>query len=409
VTGGLATSRKTLGTAGLLAGLAAVIVLVALFTPEAASDGSGARSSSSASPGGARIVFELAQRMGWRASRRVVPLDSTVVGSPVTHVVLAPQQGLGAHEVHRLLDNVRRGGGLLFTLDGADEIADSLGIAEGRAGRFLSSYRDASCPTRRSVRERSLATLPPEVRQIVWKRPAPGPLTPIASTQSLMDRSLQVGVGFPMGKGRVAVLSTSELFGNDVVRQCSWGADLAVARALEFVRPPTEERPEIVFDEYHHGLGEHSGSVKAVGGYFAGTSSGHFLAQALVAGLLLVLAAAPRPIVPKDPERIARRSPLEHADALGHAYADVGATRTATSRLVSGLRRRTIRVTSTHAGADEQVFLDGLASRFPETAASVDILRRALRETLPARELVGVGEAIRQIEQHITTSPPPRS
>ena len=46
-------------------------------------------------------------------------------------MVLAPRGGLGGHEVHRLLENVRHGGGLIFSLDGNDELSDSLAVDAG--------------------------------------------------------------------------------------------------------------------------------------------------------------------------------------------------------------------------------------------------------------------------------------
>jgi hypothetical protein len=168
---------------------------------------------------------------------------------------------------------------------------------------------------------------------------------------------------------------------------------------------PGGEAPRLVFDEFHHGYGSHQGSLHAVVAYLSSTGSGRFLAQALLAGLLLVLARAPRPIVPREPARIARRSPLEHVDALGHAYADVDATRTATARLVSGVRRRTGRL-GTRAGGDDATFLAGIRERFPSLAASVDVVSDALGRTVSARELVAVGTALTTIEQHLLTTPP---
>jgi hypothetical protein len=46
----------------------------------------------------------------------------------------------------------------------------------------------------------------------------------------------------------------------------------------------------IAFDEFHHGYGVHGGSLRAAAGYLGRTSSGHFFAQAMVAGLILLLA-----------------------------------------------------------------------------------------------------------------------
>jgi hypothetical protein len=148
--------------------------------------------------------------------------------------------------------------------------------------------------------------------------------------------------------------------------------------------------------------------MTAITRFLARTSSGRFLAQALLAGLLLLFAFAPRPIVPKDAERIVRRSPLEHADALAHAYRDVGATKTATARLVSGVRRRIGRVVGVDARADDATFLDRVVARSPWLANDVTTVKRALRDGLPSRDFPTVGTAIASIERDLSTSPPAR-
>jgi Domain of unknown function (DUF4350) len=403
-------ARRRVGAKTILTLLGAVVVLVALLTPEAPVGNNGQRTSYSTGPAGVRMAFELASRMGWRTERRIVPMDS-IAATPTVQVVLEPNEALGAHEVHRLLDNVRRGGGLVFAIDGADEIADSLGLDLGRPGRFLSTYGDAACKTPASFRDRTLLALPPEVNQIVWRRPAPGPTTILARTHEGIQKTFTVGVGFPLGSGRIAAISSPGLFANDAVRLCGTGADIVVANAFEFVRPPGAAAPRMVFDEYHHGFGMHGGSMTAIAGYLSGTSSGRFLTQALIAGLLLVLARAPRPLPPEDPARVVRRSPLEHADALGHAYADVRATRTATARLVSGVRRRNGRTIAKPAGlaSDDAAFLDAVEQRHPALHDAVARVRHALAEPVSPRELVAVGQALNDIERRMAAPPSLRS
>jgi hypothetical protein len=386
----------------LLAALAAVVVAVALLTPEEPGKSEGGRSSYSTGPGGVGMMFELAQRTGWPAERRLTPMDS-VVRDTTVQVVIDPSVTLGAREVHRLLENVRRGGGLIFTID-AEEIAESLGVASGPPGRFISGYRDPECRDRQTLRDRALLAIPPEVHGLVWKK-APFGTTPIVTTDRRFGTAMPVASGFAMGKGRVAVVSTSAILANDAVGVCEWGADIAVARLLEYVRPEDRSRPRLVFDEFHHGFGMHGGSLTAVSRYLTRTPSGHFLAQALIAGLLLLFALAPRPLPPRDPILIARRSPLDHADALGHAYADVGATRTAVRHLVSGLRRRVGRTVAVGSGADDAAFLDAVTVRDPLLRPSVDVLRRSLAEPVPAETLLEVSEALRAIERQLSMPP----
>jgi hypothetical protein len=318
-------------------------------------------------------------------------------------VVIDPSVTLGAREVHRLLENVRGGGGLIFTID-AEEIAESLGVASGPPGRFLEGYRDPDYPNPQTFRERALLAIPPELHGLFWKK-APAGTTPIVTTDRRFGKPMPVASGFPMGKGRVAVVSTSAILANDAVGVCEWGADVAVARILEYVRPEDRSPLPLVFDEFHHGFGMHGGSLTAVTRYLTRTPSGHFFAQAIVAGLLLLLALGPRPLPPRDPIFIARRSPLDHADALGHAYADVGATRTAVQHLVSGLRRRVGRTVAVSAGADDAAFLNAVTLRNPSLANSVDVLRRALATPVPPQTLLDVSDALHAIEQQLSMPP----
>jgi hypothetical protein len=399
-----AAPGRRLRPAMVLTALAVVAVVVALLTPEAADNSGGQLSSYSVAPGGARLSFELAKRLGWSVQRRLTPLDSGVDPGTV-HAVIAPSSDLGAKEIHRLLNDVRAGAGLIIAVDDQDAIIDSLGLRIGVEPRWFGDPLDPRC--RNSPIEGAFV-LPPSVRRLAWRRPAPGPTTLLAETDRRFG-NLPIALGVHVGRGRVAVVGSADLFRNSAVETCQWGADLIVARAFEFVRPSMTARPTMLFDEYHHGFGTHPGSMTAVARYLARTSSGHVFLQALLAGLVLLLAYAPRPIVPRDPERIARRSPIEHADALGRAYEDVDATRTATAHLVWGLRRRVGRMVGVASGVSDDAFLDAVGRRHSELQASADVVSKALRGPIADREFVAVGDALIEIERHLTSSPVTRS
>ena len=394
-----ASGSQGRGTAALLVALAAVVVAVALFTPEDPGRSEGGRSSYSTGPGGIRIAYELAQRTGWRVEQRLAPLDSDARDTAV-QVVVAPQLALGAHEVHRLFENVRRGGALIVSVDGADEVTDSLGLEVGNRARFLEGANDPECRDQFALRPGLVLAIPLDLRGLVWKNKPEG-LTTIVHSQ-LPD--LPIVAGFPLGRGRVVVVSESSMLSNEAVRVCQWAADLAIARILEYVKPTSGSRA-LVFDEYHHGFGAHTSTVATIWRYLSATMSGHFLSQVLLAGLILLLAFGFRPLPPVDPVRQARRSPLEHADALAHAYADVDATRTATERLVSGLRRRAGRTVPVPTGVSHPAFLTAVVERDASLASSVQIVLRGLREPIPAAELNHVGDAIRAIEQQLLVPP----
>lgn len=383
----------------LLAGLAAVVVLVAILTPEPTNTQQGGLSVRSTAGGGARMLYELTERMGWRPRERDVPFDSTMPAS--VEAVLSPAGALSEREVHRLLDHVRAGGGLLFDATGNDELADSLGLETGRERFPIATVSAQECPPTSGVRARAEIAFPPGVHELRWRRPPPGEVTSIVIPGS--RNNVPFGIEFPLGRGRVAVLASSEVFTNDAIRRCGWGADVAVARALEYVRPGGPA-PTIEFDEFHHGFGAHPGSFTAIAMYLSKTASGRFLAEALFAGALLLLAVAPRPVPPRDSERIVRRSPLEHADALARAYSDVGATRTAMQRLVSGLRRRTARVVHAPSNIDDAEFLDIIARRVDGTDELVRGVRRALDAEATPRELVAAGDALGSLERRIDST-----
>jgi len=104
-----------------------------------------------------------------------------------------------------------------------------------------------------------------------------------------------------------------------------------------------------------------------------------------------------------------RRSPLEHAAALGRAYEDVGATRTATSTLVSGLRRRMRGIVAVPASADDAAFLAAVARRIPSLAPRVEMVNRARTSDTGKRDFASVGKALSDIEDQLQSTPSTRS
>ena len=396
----------------VLGALGIVALAVALLTPEEAGTEGRDMSTYSTGPGGAGIAFELAERMGWKVERRTAPLDTAARSSRVD-VVLAPSVALGAQEVHRLLDNVRGGGGLIVTLDGDDDLADSLGV-DGGSGAALLDAAGTNCPDDRLSAARAILTIPPDAREVEPPKVTDSAITVLLSARRPRNGAPVTGaIGFPLGAGRVVVVGSSSVFGNAALRYCRWDADLAVARMLGFVRPrdANAAHPVMVFDEYHHGYGVHGGSLSAAALYLGRTSSGHFLVQALAAGLLLLLAKAPRPLPPHDEERVQRRSPIEHADALGRAFEDVGATRTATARLLGGVRRRVGRVVASSPGASDDEFLKAVERASPSLSGAVQEVRTALEHPVSSQQFILAGTALERIERALARdeSPSPQT
>jgi hypothetical protein len=303
---------------------------------------------------------------------------------------------------------VRNGGGLVASLDGDDDLGDSLGIAGGSRAALLDAT-GTDCPDDRMSAARALLSIPPDVREVELPKNPAGEITTLLSSRARIGAPIQGAIGFPLGArgGRVVIVGSSSIFSNSAIRYCRWDADLAVARMLAYVRPANEARPAIVFDEFHHGYGVHGGSLSAAAIYLGRTSSGHFLVQALAAGLLLLLAKAPRPLPPRDEAQIPRRSPIEHADALGRAFEDVGATRTATARLLGGVRRRVGRAAGVSSGAPDEEFLKSVERLHPALSDAVRDVRSVLEHPVPSPQFILAGSALERIERALTRDESP--
>jgi hypothetical protein len=401
-----AARRLRLTPRTILTALAVATIITVIVVPQTGVAGSEADVSSyDNSPYGARLFFELAGRLGWIVERREQPL-SIMPDSTTVEVVMAPTEPVGATEVHRLLDGVRRGAGLLVVTNGSDALADSLHVGAGRAGLLTVEGGDRTCA---GVPEAPGVPLwvgsRPIIQRLVWRAP---PLSvPVifgaiaAPAARVAGTTLESGAaaGFALGRGRVVAAVDPDLFRNDAIRVCGYGLDVVDVRLLEYLGAGGQ-RWRLVFDEYHHGFGVHPGSLRAIAAYLSGTGSGRMLGEVALAGLVLLLASAPRLIVPRDPERQARRSPLEHADALANAYQDVGASRSAVQWLVGGVRRRTERRFAAGARArDEREYLAAVAARAPELHGEVERVRRALDDATPDGALADVETALRTIEQ----------
>ena len=413
--------------------IGAAILIVALLTPEETGGRSGdpRLSSQSTKPMGASVLFELANRLGWRASRRLV--DTIPAGDTTSiHLVLAPAVALTASETHELLDRVRRGGALYYVLGGSGAMADSLGLGRqpnratsvigaaelliGNSGNLVSTDAE-SCPE--DDESVMTAGLPfwfdrqTHILAIEWRGTAPAGATPLATVRALDSTTARgtaaAAVGFPLGRGRVAVVADPDLLRNDVLRVCEWGADVANVRILEYLSddaPGGGRRQQIVFDEYHQGYGDQPGTVKGIVRFLVRTSSGHLVLQLAGAGLVLLLAIGPRLLTPRAKERIERRAPLEHVDALARAYRAVGATRTATSRLVHGVRRRVEHALGARSGtASDDAFLGWAQQRVPERAEDIALVRAALDAPVSRHELEAVGQALQRLELSLTSFP----
>jgi hypothetical protein len=411
--------------------IAAAVIVVALLTPEQTGGrtGDSRLTSNSTEPQGASALYELGGRLGWRTSRRdadSIPLGDTTAVQVVLDPVITPS----AIETHQILDRVRRGAGLIFVLGGGP-LADSLGMGSrvprtgtvigvsqilvGSSGTLVSPD-SASCPDRdEGFLTAGLPFWPDRQTHILALRtkgaePAGSrTLAAVKTVSGFAGNELPAAIGFPLGRGRVVLAADPDLFRNDVLRVCRWGADIAAVRMLEYASdsaPGGGRRQRLVFDEYHQGYGDQPGTMRGIVSYLAHTPSGHLVLQLAGAGLVLLLAIGPRLLPPVAAERIERRSPLEHVEALARAYRAVGATRTATARLVHGVRRRVEQALGARSGTtSDDAFLAWALERVPARTTDVELVRLALRQSVSRRDLEIVGQALRRVETSLTSFP----
>jgi hypothetical protein len=408
-----------------LAVVLGLIIGAALLTPEAIGGRSGdpRLTTYSASPQGARLMYELAARLGWRVERWTnqgpAPADAQTVIA-----LLDPAQPLSALEAHRLLEQVRGGAGLLYVVSGNSPLNDSLHVKRTFIGGSYESTNAGTAdapaaatsvnPARaRHFDSTGSASASPAGDESEEASAECAHALPNGSVMEMQPRdtslrpSSPAAAGFPFGRGRVAVLSDPDFLRNDVLRVCKWGLDVVAVRILEFLAAGDGRRDRLVFDEYHQGFGTHPGTLRAIVVYLSRSASGHVLLQCMAAGLLLLLALGPRSLPAHDPERVERRSPLEHVSALAQAYSRVGGTRTATARLLRGLRRRAERGMPNEiarmADDRDRHFLEMLAAT-PRLAEDAALIRRALTESLDPGQFPSVGAALQRVEQSLLTA-----
>ncbi len=392
-----------------------IVVLVALLTPQPSEGRLGDQrlSISLSGPSNARVLAELSKRMGWTVVNDTTP-DIVAGSGKSIHAVLAPPIPTTASEAHTYLDAVRGGDALLLVLNARDALSDSLGVAHSPGGRMPPSVADTSgC-------ERTVDFAPPRwsdgrmnLYSLRWLRGKPadaiqfGTLVldrndslPHAATPSL---PAETAAGFSFGKGRVLVVSDPDLLRNDVIRRCQWAADVVNVRMLEWLRAGgSVPRTTIVFDEYHQGFGRRAGLSDVVFPFLFEHPVGRAVMAVVLAGLILLWALGPRPIVPPEDERIERRDPLEQVDALSHAYEQVRATRTIVARLVRGVRWRVQRAWPSLRASTDADFLGDAARRYPALAGDVAVIRRALDAPVNEKDLREIGAALHRVEDTLT-------
>ena len=111
----------------VFAALALLLVLAVLFSPGEPDRITLALSTHTGQEWGARGVYEVLQKLGFKVQQRITPLRAPL-DSAVVYAVLDPPMEPSAREVSALLGAVRRGAGLIVTPDVGSGLAESLHV-----------------------------------------------------------------------------------------------------------------------------------------------------------------------------------------------------------------------------------------------------------------------------------------
>ena len=327
-------------------------------------------------------------------------LDREMSADSVRPDSVRPDSGAGSAvdsaALHTTSDSVARAD----SADDEDANADPTAGGDSEVVKAGDADSAARRVTRRAPVAPDMAAYTRHVRAALTSvRPFPGDTTAFLSVMTIhrLTPSVRPAVlGLPLGAGRIVVLADAGIVRNALLSEEK--LVLLPERLLEWAAPSVAA--PVIFDEYHHGLGNHGNALRAVGRALFDTPVGRAGLQLLLAALVLLLALGARPIAARPRMRLERRSPLEHVGALSRAYMQKGATRLAARRLVRGIRRR-------HGAAagsgDDEAFLRRLAARHPALAPGVARLVAATKDPVSPRELTELADDIDTIERTLST------
>ena len=322
------------------------------------------RSSFRTTPDGVAALARGIERLGRPVAPRIAPLaDAGPV--PGALVLLSPQVVLSPAEVHALLERVRAGGTFIYapllfpTVYGTLQVTplmDSLGVAfrmsreeDTRDPAWhdhpLTETLPPPPPPRRVLRritERNLVERAEAERGDVRRSDADAerslpPLEELLTSGSRDDaRWIAAGL-IQLGEGRVLVLSDAASVSNGRVAE-----DPVAALVVRTLLTHTTPADTVFFDEFHQGIRGYDSTVQRWAGFLFGTPGGRTLFHVLATAFLALACAGLRfgsPMKPVAPQDRERRSPLEHASALGDLYEKADAAHTAALLLLARLAR----------------------------------------------------------------------
>lgn len=407
------TQRRRITPASILAISAVLILGFILFAPQNPPEPSPVLTSYSAGPHGARGLYDVLERLGYRVARRKTSLSSSLDTSAV-YVLLQPAIPLTVVELDSLLTAVRRGATLVFTA-GAGALTDSLGFSLQPAVGFQTINNTevvGGLPQRTRREGRSMIRqLPIPISASVEMDSASGaygvpflwlvdsPTYGAEERRPAPARAVVLGRSF--GRGHAVAVASPTLAMNQLVSDGRPAVAMVRAVAWSQHTHAGGNYAHIIFDEYHHGFGTHANILAAVRYALAYTPAGRMTLQAAAAAILLILAVGARAIPPAASVSLQRRSPLEHVGALARAYVQADAHKLGAERLVRGLRRR--HPLGVASSQPDDAYLSALRTRLPNVANDVDTIAASMAgSSLPPDGFASVGAAVAHIERTFT-------
>jgi hypothetical protein len=391
----------------LVGGFVALLVLAALLGRRTAPQPPDVRRSTYlATPQGARGLADALRALGVTVERRRYALFGIVAARRPGDVllILDPAIAMTAAEEREVADYLAAGGAVV--LAGQTGVAPRFGVAVVPLAGL--GERGDSLPVEAPA---GIGRLPAVTRVVGRGRPPVeerhGMLVPErADTLLVADNGRPVAVRFTFrGGGRALLMADGRWVENRMLQHTDAGA-LVVPWILAF------HPRRVIADEYHQGFGRSGAIFTAALGWLVRSPAGWAILQLAFAGLVALAAAAVRFGPALHVLVRARRSPVEHLDALAAGLERSGGHQTAVELLGRGLRRRLQRAGAPGrpGPAQSAAWLDALgrAADRPETQRAVRRLRSLMREPGGGEEHVlrtaqaveDVWQALRQARRH---------
>ncbi len=378
---------------------------------EKASGRSGVRTTRSTNIDGTLACYVLFERLGIPVERSNDMLLLDRLGDATVVFLIDPIVPVRAGETADLGTWIARGG-VLVTTDLPYDLAPALdrlrnaqpahrrrhtqGARTTSAQTRVTSEAARSMPLARDVSAMQFETVRVFDREPQDSNDFQNLLVPLFAD----DQGVRVAE-YPLGRGRIILLSDSSFLANGRIAQ----ADNAVlaANLVSYALAQSSGR-RVVFDEYHFAFGGRDEGFRLLAGMLFTTSAGWAVLALTAAGSLFLLYQGRQFGPRRGLGKQRRRSKIEYVQAVGATYRAAGAHRLTLRLLYDWFRRRLTNQAGLPAGAPNRLVAEELARRSGANAAdyqqTLDECDRTLARTMVSqRQLTVVVEQLARIEK----------